>query len=34
VILFHKFFSEEETEAFIRHGRGRYAKSLGIGSRE
>mmetsp|Transcript_39098 Transcript_39098/g.126418 ORF Transcript_39098/g.126418 Transcript_39098/m.126418 type:complete len:378 (-) Transcript_39098:152-1285(-) len=34
VILFHKFFSEEETEAFIRHGRGRYAKSLGIGLKE
>ncbi|EOD33508.1 hypothetical protein EMIHUDRAFT_455799 [Emiliania huxleyi CCMP1516] len=28
VILFHKFFSEEETEAFIRHGRGRYAKRV------
>ena len=31
VVLFHKFFSEAETDAFIRHGRGRYAKSLGVG---
>lgn len=31
VIIFHKFFSEEETDAFIRHGRGRYSKSLAAG---
>ena len=31
VILFHKFFSESETDAFIRHGKGRYDNSLGVG---
>ena len=31
VIIFHEFFSEEETDAFIRHGRGRYSKSLAAG---
>ena len=34
VILFHKFFSESETDAFIRHGKGRYEKSLGVGMKE
>lgn len=34
VILFHKFFSESETAAFIRHGKGRYEKSLGVGIKE
>lgn len=34
VILFHKFFSESETAAFIRHGKGRYEKSLGVGMKE
>ena len=27
VILFHKFLSEAEADAFIRHGQGRYSKS-------
>jgi len=34
VILFHKFFSQSETDAFIRHGKGRYEKSLGVGMKE
>ena len=34
VILFHKFFSQAETDAFIRHGKGRYEKSLGVGLKE
>ena len=34
VIVFHNFFSDAETEAFIRHGKGRYAKSLGVGLKE
>merc|ERR1719460_3414789 len=31
VILFHKFLSEVEADAFVTHGRGRYEKSLGVG---
>mmetsp|Transcript_18408 Transcript_18408/g.42360 ORF Transcript_18408/g.42360 Transcript_18408/m.42360 type:complete len:385 (-) Transcript_18408:361-1515(-) len=31
VILFHKFLSDAEAEAFIKHGAGRYSKSLGVG---
>lgn len=31
VILFHKFLSDDEAEAFIAHGKGRYEKSLGVG---
>ena len=34
LVLFHKFFQESETEAFIRHGKGRYAKSMGVGMKE
>ena len=34
VVLFHNFFRTSETEAFIRHGRGRYSKSLGVGMKE
>lgn len=34
MILFHKFFSESETAAFVRHGHGRYEKSLGVGIKE
>jgi len=34
VILFHNFFKPSETEAFIRHGKGRYSKSLGVGIKE
>ena len=31
VILFHKFLRDSEAEAFVKHGRGRYEKSLGVG---
>jgi len=31
VILFHNFLSVAETDAFVKHGRGRYEKSLGVG---
>ena len=31
VVLFHSFLSNDEAEAFILHGKGRYAKSLGVG---
>jgi len=31
VVLFHSFLSEAESDAFARHGKGRYAKSLGVG---
>jgi len=31
VVLFHKFFRPSETDAFVRHGKGRYSKSLGVG---
>jgi len=31
IILFHSFLRESEADAFIRHGKGRYEKSLGVG---
>ena len=31
IILFHNFLSGAETDAFVRHGKGRYAESLGVG---
>ena len=31
VILFHKFLRDSEAEAFVKHGKGRYEKSLGVG---
>ena len=34
VILFHNFFSDAEADAFKRHGKGRYEKSLGVGMKE
>ena len=34
VILFHNFLSVEESDAFISHGSGRYAKSLGVTMKE
>jgi len=34
VILFHNFLSPDETDAFIKHGRGKYEKSLGVGMKE
>ena len=34
VVLFHKFLSDDEADAFVKHGRGRYEKSLGVGMKE
>jgi prolyl 4-hydroxylase len=31
LVLFHNFLSDEEADAFIGHGRGRYEQSLGVG---
>jgi hypothetical protein len=31
VVLFHNFLSEAEAEAFIRHGKGKYTESRGVG---
>ena len=34
VILFHSFLSDAEVDSFVRHGKGRYEKSLGVGMKE
>merc|ERR1719502_1659417 len=31
VVLFHAFLSDAESEAFIRHGKGKYTESRGVG---
>ena len=31
VVLFHNFLSEAEAESFIRHGKGKYTESRGVG---
>lgn len=31
VVLFHRFLSDKEADAFIKHGTGRYQRSLGVG---
>merc|ERR1719375_1068681 len=31
VVLFHNFLSDSEAEAFVRHGKGKYAESRGVG---
>jgi len=34
VMVFHKFLRDSEAAAFVRHGQGRYEKSLGVGMKE
>ena len=34
MLLFHRFLTDYESDAFIRHGIGRYTKSLTVGMRE